>query len=274
MLTSGQRAALVTVSVVFGLGCAAAVWIAFDAMRSDASSPQNISVAGEAPAETAQAAAPPMQPVTSSVEAAPDPPPVKVKRAREPYDLKGDRLGMMLDDFKAKYHRQVPEAFHEVIPWCSDFRPARDRELDPNISLFEETWHPKAGIINARISFPLEDMRTSKHSPTLAGVAVTNHCYSFIDGELYSIMLIFPQSGFDDVLDAMVATYGKPKSFKNNLVQNRMGATFSNTECIWDNGVSTIKLEERFGDLDTSWVVFRHTALSETAESRRPKPHL
>jgi hypothetical protein len=72
------------------------------------------------------------------------------RRANEPFDLKGDRLGMSLEAFKAKYTRTV-KGHDEKAPFCSDTRPGKEIS-----TLLSEPWHTGAGIVNCSIAFPFE----------------------------------------------------------------------------------------------------------------------
>jgi hypothetical protein len=179
------------------------------------------------------------------------------KASEEPYDLKGDKLGMSLQDFKGKYRRSFQDG---------------TRTLEaPFFPPVEEPWHPKAGIVTARITYPFEDFRPNKHTPTLAGIIPDNHMYWFIDDRLYQIVYVVPHSGVDKILDAMMTTYGKPKTVTTEEYQNGFGAKYTGVNCVWDNGVSRILLVERFGNLKTSCVIFIHHELGKVAESRQSR---
>jgi hypothetical protein len=192
------------------------------------------------------------------------------RKPEVPYELKGDKLGMTLQDFKMKYRHKVQGDPREA-PFTSDQRDAAARESEPMPTLMEESWHPKANIVNARITFPFEDYRANKYTPTLARVKTDLHLYRFVDDRLYRIEYVFPQSGFSEVQEAMVATYGKPKDIITKEYQNSFGAKFSGVVCTWDNGVSSIILMERFIDLKTSLLTFVHQDLDNVVEARRGK---
>jgi hypothetical protein len=192
------------------------------------------------------------------------------KRREEPYELKGDRLGMSLQDFKTKYRHKLQGDPREA-PFTSDQREAAARESKPLSTLGEEPWHPKANVVNARITFPFEDYMANNHTPTLAGVKTDLHFYRFVDDRLYRIEYVFPQSGFSEVQEAMVATYGKPRDITTKEYQNSFGAKFTGKVCTWDNAVSGIILMERSVDLKTSLLMFVHHELDKVVEARRVK---
>jgi hypothetical protein len=198
------------------------------------------------------------------------------KRPEEPYDLKGDRLGMSLQDFTTKYRHKVRGDPREA-PFSSDQRDVVARQSDPLPTLGEEPWHPKANIVNARITFPFEDYQASSYTPTLAGVKTDFHLYRFVDERLYRIEYLFPHSGFSEIREAMVVTYGKPRDVTTKEYQNSFGAKFDGVICTWDNGTSRIILMERSLDLKTSLLTYIHHELDKLVESRRAqfrKPRL
>ena len=117
----------------------------------------------------------------------------------EPYELKGDPLGMKLADFKQKYARFTQDA-RQDLPICSD-QPGYIGKAD----LHGEAWHRRAGIIHARVDIPLED-----NSPTVAGVKTDLLLYQFVDGQLFRITALFATDLFHVVSEAVVQKYGPP----------------------------------------------------------------
>lgn len=225
-----------------------------------------------APSEASKPSSTPDPGPASVPPSMPEPKPTEAdqKKAEEPYDLKGDRLGMSLQEFKMKY-RHKPQGDSREAPFCSDRRDDAAREKDPNPFLGEQAWHPKAKIVNARITFPFEDLKPNKYTPTLAGIKATLHFYGFIDDRLYVIDYVFPHSGFAKIEEAMVATYGKPKTVLTKEYQNAFGARFPGVIGTWDNGVSGITLTERFNEMRSLQIRLIHHELGRVAESRRAK---
>jgi len=194
----------------------------------------------------------------------PSPQPPVGQGSSEPFDLKGDRLGMSLQQFKAKYARRVQD-HNESAPFCSDTRPGQEI-----VTLLSEAWHTKAGIVNCSITFLFEAFQGDE--PTIAEVKTTLLVHHFVDGMLYRITAWFPHDGYFKVKDGLIAKHGPSKQQETNSYQNRLGATFTGESLIWANAVSTIVLTERFGDLETSALIFAHRELSAIVAARTPKP--
>lgn len=192
----------------------------------------------------------------------------------EPYDLKGDRLGMSLEDYKKKYHRISPESTNKELPFCSSVKPGESFDV-----LLAEPWHHVAGIVNCSTTFVFEN--TSGKGPTIAEVPVILQVHHFIDSKLYKITVRIPRVGFSKVTEGLNAKYGKPNTVEADTRQNVFGAKFTGAILEWTNGVSTLIAGE-FGEdwkpilatraIQTSTIVFTHDVLNKLANSRRPKP--
>lgn len=192
----------------------------------------------------------------------------------QPYDLKGDRLGMSLADYQVKYKRVVPESTIGNCPDCSSSRPG-----EANDALLTRSWHHAAGIVNCSPVFGFET-RAGK-GPTVADVPAHLLVHHFIDGKLYKITIVLPRVGFTAVVEGLIAKYGKPNSVQADQRQNVFGAKFTGAILEWTNSVSTIYAGE-FGEdrkdvltgkvSQTSTIIFSHNALSTLADSRKPKP--
>jgi hypothetical protein len=165
-----------------------------------------------------------------------------------PFELKGDRLGTTLAEYKAKYARQIGGM---TVPYCSDASPGQT-----NPTLWAEPWHAAAGIVHGRIELPSEG-----NSPTVAGVKTELFLHHFVDGRLFRMTVLFDTEAFHMVRDALVQKHGPPTSeIKDPL------------EIAWENDVSTIRLvrgtmrPKKFSSL-----LLIHHALQRAAEGRTPK---
>ena len=168
----------------------------------------------------------------------------------QPYDLKGDRLGMTLDEFKRKYARNVAGS-PQRLPLCSDEAWGADRA-----SLHIESWQQSAGIVHARIDLPAED-----NSPTVAGVKTELLLYQFVDGRLFRISAHFPTDLFHVVSDALVNKYGLP--VQETKEPRQLG---------WENQLSSIVLTRGTVHPRTpSTLNLVHKELLASADSRTPQ---
>lgn len=193
---------------------------------------------------------------SASPEAAP---PLQVPTAESessalPYDLKGDRLGMSLDEFKRKHHRVVP-GHNETAPVCSDSRPGKDM-----MQLLSKAYYSEVGLVNCRLDFPFEQEQGMRPAPTVAGVKTQWLIYEFVDQQLFRIMATFSNEYFEQVSEALKAKYGTPNGGEEGK------------QLIWTNGVSSIAFRKGRLKRDPSILFFVHEQLQETAESRRPGP--
>ncbi len=164
------------------------------------------------------------------------------------YELKGDRLGMTLEEFRGKYNRSGDGG--QRLPLCSDTAWGANKA-----SLHTEPWHRAAGIIHARIDLPTED-----NSPTVAGVKTEMLLYHFIDGKLFRISARFPTDQFHVVSDAAIKKYGPVTREIHNPRQ-----------LIWENPWASVYLTRgTVHPREASHLELIHKQLDELAASRAP----
>jgi len=164
------------------------------------------------------------------------------------FELKGDKLGMPLEEFKTKYAGGAEGG--QRLPICSDTAWGANKA-----SLHSEQWHLKAGIITARVDAPAED-----NSPTVAGVKTELLLYQFIDGKLFRISAWFPTDQFHSVSDAAAKKYG-PATRESQKPR----------QLVWDNPLATVHLTR--GSVhppEPSLLQLEHKQLTELAASRAP----
>jgi hypothetical protein len=165
-----------------------------------------------------------------------------------PYELKGDRLGMTLEEFKAKYARNAGGV---VMPFCADSCAGQ-----AIAALNSEAWHVGAGLVNARVDLPSENS-----SPTIAGVKTEQFLYHFVDGRLYRMTVHFDTEAFHLIHAALVQKQGP--AVKENKERG---------ELWWENGVSTIHLiRGAMYPKKASRLIYFHNQLQKSAEGRAPK---
>jgi len=183
----------------------------------------------------------------------------QIDEEHRPYELKGDRLGMTLQMFKAKYYREMGQG-ENPAPFCSDRTPHIDI-----CTLLYKAEYAKAGIVHASTTFPYEASGLRPNKPTIAGVPAELFVYQFVDGKLYEITIFFDQADFDQVMEALKAKYGEPTRKNRQTYENAFGAKFDGDVVVWANAVSEIMIYERAGRTDQSLLIFTHKKLSETA---------
>jgi hypothetical protein len=164
------------------------------------------------------------------------------------FELKGDKLGMTLDDFKTKYARSGEGG--QKLPICSDTAWGANKA-----SLHTEPWHHQANIIHARIDLPAEE-----NSPTVAGVKTELLLYHFIDGKLFRIAAHLPTDQFHIVSEAAIRKYGQPT--RENQKPRQL---------VWDNPMATVHLTRgTVHPREASILELEHKQLAELAASRAP----
>jgi hypothetical protein len=164
------------------------------------------------------------------------------------YELKGDCLGMSLEDFKQKYHRQVEGGYK--LPLCSDTAFGANKA-----SLHSEPWHRDAGIIHARVDLPAED-----NSPTVAGVKTELLLYQFVDGKLFRIAAFLPTDQFHMVSEAAIKKYGPVTR-----------ETQKPRQLVWENPLAWVALTRgSVHPRESSVLELVHRELQHVASSRTP----
>jgi hypothetical protein len=164
------------------------------------------------------------------------------------YDIKGDRLGMSLEDFKQKYARSGEGG--QKLPLCSDTAWGANKA-----SLHPEPWHRQAGIVNARTDLPTED-----NSPTVAGVKTELLLYQFVDGRLFRIAAYLPTDQFHLVSEAAIKKYGPVTR-----------ETHKPRQLVWENPLASVILTRgTVHPREPSILELVYKQLAELAASRTP----
>jgi hypothetical protein len=168
--------------------------------------------------------------------------------ANQFYELKGDRLGISIEEFKGKYNRSGEGG--QRLPICSDTAWGANKA-----SLESDPWHQAAKIIHARIDLPTEN-----NSPTVAGVKTELLLYHFIDGKLFRMTAKLPTDQFHLISEAAIKKYG-PVTRESHKPR----------QLIWENAVSTVILTRgTVHPREASVLELIHKQLDELAASRAP----
>jgi hypothetical protein len=96
----------------------------------------------------------------------------------------------------------------------------------------------------------------------------------FVDGKLAYMFCQLGHFRYSDIVEAITAKYGKPSVVSSHEVKTRMGATFTSADFAWSNGMSSIKTNEYYDDLDTSMIVLESPRLHKEYQEREPKKSL
>jgi hypothetical protein len=164
------------------------------------------------------------------------------------FELKGDKLGMTIEEFKERYARSGEGGIK--LPLCSDTAWGANKA-----ALYSEPWYRQANIINARIDLPAED-----NSPTVAGVKTELLLYQFIDGKLYHIVAQLPTDQFHVVSEAAIKKYGQPT--RENQKPRQL---------IWENPAASVVLTRgNVHPREPSLLELTLKQLAEIAASRTP----
>lgn len=177
---------------------------------------------------------------------------VQVDDADDLFELKGDRLGMSLDDFCRKYQQPATNG-RRRLPWLNTDTPGKRVP-----ELLAPAWYAEAGIVCARTSVPGVD-----EPVTIAGVDTDAVIYQFVDGRLFQIMALFGTEAFHVIHQALVRKYGECIS-QNEAPRQLLWWTLS------------ASIELTFGRLvprEPARLRIWHDTMLREAESREPSRH-
>jgi hypothetical protein len=85
---------------------------------------------------------------------------------------------------------------------------------------------------------------------TFGGKRVKSWLVMFRDTKAHTVGVTLPTASFDEVIASMKERYGAPTSEKASTVQNRMGASFDQTEVEWRVGGSIIAARRRASNIN------------------------
>lgn len=191
----------------------------------------------------------------------------------QPYDIKGDKLGMSLEEFKKhhySFHAGSPKLHvpDSTGPFCTD---RADSEM------FLSADEAAAGVVSCYPAWSvyrpgLANLNRATHAEaeTLANVELQGIAFHFYKGQLFKIIVIFPAEGYDIMKVAFAEKFGAPVIIPHEL-QNAYGAKFDGEESNWTNGVSSIQMKRRASDLSTGGMVMLLPDIQKQVEAAMPK---
>jgi hypothetical protein len=196
--------------------------------------------------------------------------------AEDAFDFRGMRLGSPLSEFRQKpfLDEYLQDGVRPMLFCTGDSGADPLARLSMPVSRSEEA----LGVIKcAWFLMPGGNRSLWKRARVLVGdYAPIDLTYSFIKAPdspeplLYQITTSeMSNTGFLSMLEALKVKLGEPSKREERQVQNRAGAIFNNTIVTWSNGVSSVRLEERYGRIDQMGLVYEHTALLRYYQSER-----
>jgi hypothetical protein len=157
----------------------------------------------------------------------------------EPYHIKNDVLGELI----SVYRQNNPE--------CSDKDP-----ITESANFYQaETTGKWSGACMALSFDPKLPPGKSTHI-IYAGISMKVKVASFSEDRWVLLIFTAKYPDYDFLRNNLIANFADPTRRATEDVQNRMGVHFVGELLTWDNGVSSIHLEEYGEDLDSSSLVF------------------
>ena len=203
--------------------------------------------------------------------------------ADDAFDFRAAKLGMSLSDFK-----QLPFPDAQSYTSRTGNAPAIICTGHPGLDSIEILLRSRGieqslGVVKClwAIQGELKFNRTTYYAPApinVAGTPSQQILYYFVkrpedpESRLFRISISgMDTDHFERVAQGLKERFGPPAQLREETVQNRMGAKFSNTIMWWRNAYSSIYLIERSGTIDKMALTYRHDTLVEYVEKEKVK---
>jgi hypothetical protein len=159
----------------------------------------------------------------------------------EPYHIQNDVLGEPL----SVYRKNNPE--------CSDNDPVTE-----SANFYQTKTTGKWGGTCAALSFDPKLLPGKSTRIGYADISMKMKVASFSEDRWVLLIFTAKHPDYDVVRNTVIKKFGEPTSRATEKVhnKNKMGGHFVGELLTWDNGVSSIHLEEYGEDLDSSSLVF------------------
>jgi len=165
--------------------------------------------------------------------------PAPTARPPEPYHIKNDVLGEPI----SVYRQNNPE--------CSDKDP-----ITESANFYQAKTTGKWSGTCMALGFDPK-LTPGKSTPiTYAEISMKVKVASFSEDRWVLLIFTAKHPDYDFLRNNLIAKVGEPTSRATDDVQDRMRVHFVGELLTWDNGVSSIHLEEYGDDLDSSSLVF------------------
>jgi hypothetical protein len=176
--------------------------------------------------------------------------PAPTTQPPEPYHIKNDVLGEPI----SVYRQNNPE--------CSDKDP-----ITESANFYQAKTTGKWSGTCMALGFDPK-LPTGKSTPiTYAEISMKVKVASFSEDRWVLLIFTAKHPDYDFLRNNLIAKVGEPTSRATDDVQDRMRVHFVGELLTWDNGVSSIHLEEYGDDLDSSSLVF---ALDDYLKQQKP----
>ena len=176
--------------------------------------------------------------------------PAPTARPPEPYHIKNDVLGEPI----SVYRQNNPE--------CSDKDP-----ITESANFYQAKTTGKWSGTCTALGFDPK-LPPGKSTPiTYAEISMKVKVASFSEDRWVLLIFTAKHPDYDFLRNNLIAKVGEPTSRATDDVQDRMRVHFVGELLTWDNGVSSIHLEEYGDDLDSSSLVF---ALDDYLKQQKP----
>ena len=176
--------------------------------------------------------------------------PAPTTQPPEPYHIKNDVLGEPI----SVYRQNNPE--------CSDKDPITESANFYQAKTTEK-WSGTCMALGFDPKLP-----PGKSTPiTYAEISMKVKVASFSEDRWVLLIFTAKHPDYDFLRNNLIAKVGEPTSRATEDVQDRMRVHFVGELLTWDNGVSSIHLEEYGDDLDSSSLVF---ALDDYLKQQKP----
>ena len=108
-----------------------------------------------------------------------------------------------------------------------------------------------------------------KKQSSYGGIQAKNFSAHFRNDALGMVLISISPQNFNDLLDALSLKYGKPHKLNHTIIQNRMGATFDDSEAKWIGNSANITLKKYSGSIDRGYVSLASHAYVEASIKER-----
>lgn len=192
--------------------------------------------------------------------------PAASNASTQPYSLKGIRLGMTLEEFRAT---RLPGEEANCFPVCSCDRSGEliynmaGQDIGGLTCEYRERDSKWGDVYARRITIakiPCELMFNFICDPQGAY-------------RLYEIRGKFDTEAYPIIALSLEERYGKPLKAEDSVTHNKVGTSFPNAKRIWFNGVSSIEVEMRYDTIDKGAIWFTHQALADLRQKRSRDRH-